>query len=318
MPTRKLALPFPPAVNPYESAVARHLGIRMRQMEVTHRGLVAEYRKARLERVIARMYPTAEPRELRTIADIVVWLVLIDDYLDPHRDESVSERIENVQAGIDAVLDDDAAAQPQHALGSWLGAVLQSLHGPTGEWRSRLTAHIRAYGASLCAEALAHDSGEMTSIEQYLARRQNTAAWPVLVDLLELQPGATIADELRASDLARTARTHAGEVFCAINDVLSLDRELVRGERHNLAVLIGHHHGCALPDAIQRVYSYITERTDAYLCSKATFLTHTADIDPQALSAAERYTAGLEHLIRGSHDWSIDTERYSRPAKPSS
>lgn len=307
----ELQPPFPAAVNPREPEIARHLATRAREISIADRELAAEVRKARLERVISRMYPTAGPRALLSVADLVVWTVLIDDYLDPHRPDQPPSHVDRVQASIEAVLAGHGATNHHGLLDGWLASALRSLEGPDDAWRSQLVEHLREYTASLCTEARAHASGDMPSITEYLLRRRDTGAWPALVDLVELQPGAALPNDCRRAEATKRMWTHAGEAFCAINDILSLSRELARGEYHNLVLLIQHHDACTLPNAVDRVRAYIADRTNEYLKSKTIFFDHMTRLGPQMCSTGERYTVGLEHLLRGSYDWSVDTGRYA-------
>jgi len=307
---RELQPPFPAAVNPREPLLAQHLATRTQELSAADRELAAEIRKARFERLISRMYPTAEPRALRGIADIVVWTVLLDDYLDPHRSGHTPGRVDHVQASIEAVLDKNDATNHRGLLDSWLASALRSLEAPDDAWLSQLIEHLRNFAIAICAEARAHASGIMPSIAEYLLQRRETSAWAVVVDLLALQPGTALPNSLRTANTTTRMCTPAGEVMSGMNDILSLPKELARGERHNLVLLIQHQDACPLPDAVDRVHAYITERTSEYLKSKTEFLDHIARSSPHMYPTGERFTTALEHLIRGIYDWSIDTDRY--------
>jgi Terpene synthase family 2, C-terminal metal binding len=317
MSMHDLQPPFPAAVNPHEPLVAQHLAIRAQQVSAADRELAAEFRKSRFERLISRMYPTAEPRALCGIADIVVWTFLLDDYLDPHRTGHTPGHVDHVQADIEAVLEQHDTTDHQGLLDSWLASPLRSLEGPDDAWRPRLVEHLRAFTAALCAEARAHASGITPSVAEYLLQRRDTSGWAAMVDLLELQPGTALPNSLRSANTTERMWTQAGEAASAINDILSLPKELARGERHNLVLLIQQHDACTLPEAVDRAHIYTAERTREYLKSKTEFLDHMAHSSPPMYPTGERFTAGLEHLMRGSYDWSIGTSRYAaREAEP--
>lgn len=307
----ELRPPFPAAVNPREPLVAQHLATRAQQVSTADRELAAELRKARFERLISRMYPTAEPRALCGIADIVVWTFLLDDHLDLHRTGHTPGHVDHVQADIEAVLEQHDTTNHQGLLDGWLASTLRSLEAPDDAWRTRLVEHLRAFTVSQCTEARAHAFGIMPSVAEYLLQRRETSGWSVLVDLLELQPGTALPNSLRSANTTERMSTYAGEAASAINDILSLPKELARGEHHNLVLLIQHHDACTLPNAVDRVHTYITERTSEYLKSRTKFHDHAAYSSSHMYSTGERFTTGLEHLIRGSYDWSIDTGRYA-------
>ncbi|HET9169919.1 MAG TPA: hypothetical protein VFN97_10795 [Actinospica sp.] len=298
-------------MNPAENALADHIAERLRTAVIADGQLVAEYRSARFERLVARMYPTAQRPALRAIADVLVWTFLVDDFLDPHRPEGAPERVDRVRAHIDSALDHRATARPaDEYLTGWLAAALDGIDAPDHAWNRHFTDHLREFATALCAESRVHASGVVPTVSEFVATRHDTSAWNVCVDLIELQPGATLPERLRRSALAQAMYTRAGEIVCAINDIISLPKEAAHGERHNLILLIQHHEACSLPEAVDRVRAYMTERTAAYLQAKAAFLDHARGHGPQVRTASERFTTGLEHLIRGSYDWMIDTGRY--------
>ena len=115
-------------------------------------------------------------------------------------------------------------------------------------------------------------------------------------------------DEVIESPTCVACRTAAADVACAINDLLSLNKERQAGEQHNLVLVLQREFNCDLTEAIAQTHAWIDARLNAYLAARVRLLEAHAQV-----SGIESYVQGIENLMRGSVDWSMETSRY-RPA----
>jgi Terpene synthase family 2, C-terminal metal binding len=309
----KLELPFPSKVNRFAAPVAQSLLDMAIESRVLQPSAVSVWSAAHYELLAARMYPGVPERQLGIIAEALVWLFLLDDYLD---DRGIAQDPVRVAAVVQGVRDVLGGTEPSEEpllcwLWHWRRKALQL--APAGWW-ARCVRNLDEFAAGLGAEALARTSNRPPDMNEYVAMRRCTSGLVVLTDLVEFGDGAILPARIR--DGAKYAETWqaAVDVACVINDLLSLRKEIWAGEMHNLVLILSRARQCSLADAVGHATEWMEFRLQEYLRARDELLTAVNRDDRTIL---ERHIAGLTSLVRGSYDWSTQTDRYRSPGTSS-
>jgi len=270
------------------------------------------WRAGRYGRLVGRMYPGADRERSRVIGQAVLWLFLYDDYLAP-ADPATEQRRSRLMADLVAqTLDGALRERPMAPVGPlWdLRGDLVAAVGP--QWWQRCASDVRDFAEAIHREACSRSRLQPPAPDEYLELRRGTSGWALLTDLVELAAGTQLSPGVVAQPVYGDLRWAAGDVACAINDLLSLEKELRAGEFHNLVLVIQQARGCDREKARQHVRDLITERLEDYRQLRARFLTvlESRRFDDAERRAAHDYVRGLEHLMRGSLDWSRESGRY--------
>jgi Terpene synthase family 2, C-terminal metal binding len=144
-------------------------------------------------------------------------------------------------------------------------------------------------------------------VATYIEKRRHTGAIYVCMDLIEVAEGMTLPDEVFASGDFADALDAACNVVCWTNDAYSLEKERSLGEVHNLVFLMQYHENLSDAAALRAACELIDSETDRYLELEKRVLPVTGSRYP----ALHRYAAGMRSWMRGNHDWSSRTLRYT-------
>lgn len=300
-------LPFPSRINPATPELERHLEHQAASLKLLDVHSLERWRRARFHRLAGRMYPHATLPRLAAISEAVLWLFIVDDYLDPGMPGSDDRYCAELARKVGAILAGreraDACQDPLLECASRFRTQISPM--ASARWWNRFTTHLLQFVESIRREAAAHTTGTMPNRQTYLARRQFTSGWHILAALLELEAELDLPDDILSSEQHTACCTAAADVSCAINDLLSLGKELAAGETHNLVLVLQREHGCSIAEAAMQTRAWIDTRLNDYFAARAAFTSRYADV-----AGVDQYAQGLENLMRGSLDWSLESGRY--------
>ncbi|MDJ1135152.1 terpene synthase family protein [Streptomyces iconiensis] len=310
----RLRLPFPARSNPHVRVLSEHLESWVRMSGCLPEAGLRAWREGRYAELVSRMYPMAAPPLLEPTAEAVMWLFLYDDHLDPGGPGATPEAAERLTQLVKEAL--SPGPVPPHPLAACVRGFRDTLVPllPPQVWE-RFAAEVERFAEAMLHEVRSRASGTLPTPEVYLADRCLTAGWFILTTLAEANERAALEPAVANGSAHTELRRVSGEIACAINDLLSLDREFAGGEHHNLVMLVRHAEQCDVREAVTRVHDWLTARLSEYFAVRTRFLSQRTG--PEAHASAElslpRYVSGLESLMRGSLDWSLETGRY-RPS----
>lgn len=280
---------------------------------------LAQWGAARFELLLSRMYPAADLPLLRVTAEAVLWLFLVDSYLDPGApgdDVAYSANFARETAVI-------AAQGPSAELGSaalvpagpepWLTPpadpllrcpwelIRSSALPGSGWWRKRLFTHLAAFAASMHDEVKDRAAHRTPTVGAYITGRRVTSGWDILADFGE----AGVTGRAMAMAFAyRRLRRAGGDLAFGMNDVLSLPKELAAGEYHNLVVIAQREHESSMDEALAWTDRWLGSRLDEYLSARAELLASGF------LPAIGSQVRAMDAIVTGILDWSLETGRY--------
>ncbi|MEU1280071.1 hypothetical protein [Streptomyces sp. NPDC005805] len=301
--------PFTTGFSPLAEEVAAH-GTRW----VERFGLAASpaaqnrFRQARTGWLTAATYPEAGQTLLCCAHDWMVWLIAFDDEFDESgvgrdadRGRAVTDRMHGVLAGT-AVPDGSPAAVALRDL----SGRLRDVGGP--RWTARFLRHVDEYFRSYDWEARNRAAGTVPTEEEYLEQRLHTGAVQTCFDLV--QPALGLDTELDLWDTAalRGMEVSASQVISLTNDLVSYPKERARGDFHNLVAIHRERGSLDVPDAVALVLDRIHGFLASFESAAAALRTTGTAVDR---AGAARYADGLRAWMRGNHDWSLRSARFT-------
>lgn len=308
-------LPFPSRINPYTADLAGPLLRWAKEEAALPESAVAAWKAARFDVLVGRMYPFADRDLLPEIGQAVLWLFLYDDHLDPGRpgaDPGHAGRSARRAAQI--LTKPSSARPPSDPLLLSLWDVSRKLRERGGDpWWRRCAKDLTDFLDSMRSEVSARAEHRSPDLRSYLLARRRTSGWMLLADLVELCTGH-LSERARRTELHTQLRESSADVACAVNDLLSLEKEVATGELHNQVLIRQRLHSCDRPTAQTLTLRWMNARLEDYFRVRDRFQRCRRDgVRPTraAQSAGTPYTDGLESLMRGSLDWSRETGRYS-------
>jgi hypothetical protein len=308
----RIDLPFPSALNPQVRLLDDHLDVMARRgARKDTAGEAGEsstadrerWRAVRFERLAARMYPLAPLPLLTLSAEALVWLFDYDDYLADLPPAAATRTARRLMRSTAQVLAGELPSRPARPMGLLWDACLQARSIGGHAWWLRFSADVQDYANLQHEEALSRAEGQSPSPEAYKRLRRGTSGWALLTDLGELAEGDPLADDVASTGSCQRLRWAAGDLACAINDLLSYPKELAAQEYHNLVMVLQRSRQVSAAQAKDLVTGTIRAHLDYYHVARGEFLSWCPP-------AAVHYVRALEHLMRGSLDWSLESGRY--------
>lgn len=305
----KLYCPFPPAINEHADAVHRGTVDWTRRFE-----LLRDERAYRafdamgLGRLTARTHPNSLPDELQLITDWHTWLFIRDDLGDesmigrrPGELSALDSRLLDVLEGAEPTVRDEYLTRALCDLRRRLRQVR-----PTATGMRRL---VRAVGEHLEAtlwEAANRAREVVPDLDSYVRMRPLTGGLSIVTELTEIVEGNYLPTEVRKHDTISRLTEASHDIVCWANDILSLKKELSRGEVNNLVVVLRDEEGLTLQEAVD----HAAEMHDAEVRTFARLSAHLPSYGAEIDANLGRYLCGLRTRMRGVSDWTYESVRY--------
>lgn len=300
--------PFPSAINPHAAEVQEAL-----TQWVQHLGLIqgsaalARFHASKFGYLTARAYPVIGRDELLLLSSWNTWLFCLDDQSDESGFGRAPTTMKAIFDRFMAVLADAPAADDSPLTRALvdLWARMTARSGPI--WRDRFRASVAAYFASQVWEATNRAHGRIPAQDEYIRMRRITGALDTGIVLIDLAAHLTLPAEVRTSPLVTNLCDAANDIVCWTNDLVSLAKEMARGDVHNLVVVLHHQRGGTLQAATNAVAQMIHDRTATYLAQERSVPIYGAAVDANLAT----YLGVLRSWMRGNFDWGRDSGRYS-------
>lgn len=312
-----LICPFPSAMNPHateaqQATVAWARRFRLLQRDAAYRRL----NRLQYGMLMARAYPSAAPETLQIVTDWSTWLFLLDDQCDEAGMGRDPEQLAGLHTEFADVLQGISPSPDQaplvHAL--WDLRARMIVHAPEG-WYERFSDSVTQYFSANVWEATNRRQGRIPDAATYCAMRLFTSAvYPCLL-LIELTEGLNLPSEVYDHPDVQRLSKMTNNVISWSNDIVSMEKERLQGDIHNLALILSYEQKLSLQVAVERVGVLHDAEIRAFISLTRQLPAFT----PSVARDLQRYVAGLRFWMRGNLDWSLDTVRYrSIPAQPMS
>ncbi len=311
-----LHCPIPSAVNPHVEAIQRHSLDWVRAFQLVQGDTALErFAASKFGWLAARAYPDAGLDEACIVVDWNVWLFMLDDQCDEGGIGKDPDRLQAYFAILQAILRDPDVAPCPGPLEQSLRDVWQRMRArSTAAWQARFLRDAEDYFDACVWEAENRARGVVPTVADYIHYHPLTGALITDVDLIDVTEHLRWPDVARMHPVVQDLTAMANNVVCWSNDIISLEKEMRRGDVHNLVLTIRHRDGCTLQEAIFRAAAM----HDAEVCRFLDLEERLPVFTPASVYAdARHYVAVLRAWMRGNLDWGMDSGRYRpREAAP--
>lgn len=308
-----LALPvytFPSMISPWSEAVANDtLQWLEDDFSFLPEKMRMKYRMSNFGKISARCLPKmATYAYLQVAAKFMLWGTIFDDYYE-HSDVNALKVLRNRVLNI---LEGDKL----HADDSPFFGILKDIRDVLfvlmpAAWVRRFTRNVLVWVDSMQEEVPFKGVMIFPELNYFMDLRERTIGVQAYLDLIEMQLGTTLPDEVMYSAYMKELYRLSARVFAWCNDFYSLLKDIGR-EPLNIVLVLQHTYDLSLEDAnaqamdlhdsdVQSIIEMSEQMPD--------FGEHTA--------AAAQFVAYLGVMIQGQNEWYLkDTLRYKKGGHP--
>ncbi|MBB4678390.1 terpene synthase family protein [Crossiella cryophila] len=251
-------------------------------------------------RLSAWVYPEAALEVRGVVTDWLSWLFVIDDQCDEGLLGRDPVALDRLTGPVHQVLDGRRDDLPPLAAG--LADICDRV-SHLGPWWARYRDHVRGYLDACRWEAANRAAGRVPVLDAYLPHRRWAGSMLATLDLTELATGDLLTDQEWADPDYQQAMTAAADIVCWTDDVVAVDKEVARGDVHNLVIVLSTRHGIPWAEATRLAGDMLDRRVAEFLAAETRLLA----ADPARWS---RNLHGLRAWMRGHLDWGAETARY--------
>jgi avermitilol synthase len=271
------------------------------------------YRSWDLEGLAGGVYPYVDDAGLDLCNQATTFMTVFDDQFEGRPGETSAATAVTVRTYLD-IIDGQPGASVISPLGTVFAEIWQdwTTAGMSPEW------HARARNNWVyCLTAMAHEraslrAGEPLAPDQYLELRRGTSYMPLFLDLIELAGGIECPRMIVHSPSVRIMRLITMDIVNFMNDILSLHKEMARGDNDNIVLTTQHEHRCSLDEAISLTCDAIKTKARRFteLRGGLPGLCAELGLTDEEASAALHYGNALELWIGGYEPWQRRSLRY--------
>lgn len=303
-----LFCPFPSAVNRHADAVhqdtlawAKHFNL------ITTTAAYQRFSAAQFGWLAARAYPDALREELQIVSDWNTWLFMLDDQCDEGGIGKQPDQLAQLFASFVVLLQGGDDSVSKIPLAQALVNLRQRLsQKATAAWMLRFIASTQDYFAACHWEATNRAHRIVPDVASYIAMRPLSGGLNTDVDLIDITERINLPPEVRTHPTIQALTLMANNVVCWSNDIFSLEKEMQRGDVHNLVLVLRHADHLTLQEAIDRAAAMHDAEVRAFIELAAML----PSFDPAINADLSRYVSILRSWMRGNLDWSHATGRY--------
>lgn len=274
-----------------------------RRMAATHPGLLA-----------ANCYPGASLLDLCLAADWMVWLFAFDDQLDEGSGGRRPGTLERAIADVRTCLEYGGAADPTGSFGVALSDIWRRARGRVSEeWEHRFRHHMFDYFRACIWQSAHRRTGVVPDLATFPQMRRDAGAIMPSFDFIELVEGSALPTELYYSAAYQRLLITAANVVCWTNDVMTLEKEMARGDNQNLVLVVSQAERIEVAHAVEEVIRQIRQELLRFRETEDADLLRVLDelgANDECRAMVTRCVAMLKAWMGGHVAWGQATARY--------
>ncbi|MFF4012721.1 hypothetical protein [Streptomyces sp. NPDC001717] len=313
----RIDIPFAPSrTNPLEDGLypatlewARRFGL------VTTDAAALRLRRYQIDVMVSYYAPTVSDwPALRLFTDWMTWAALFEDQIDEATAGLRPDLLAPVLDDFRTILLDETGSQvrPNPATAALADLWRRTVDVSPPTWRRRFYDHMsEAFRCQLRA-SVHRATGTPMDVATCMELRGRLGWVAFAHDLQHHTHRVWLPDTVYCSTAYQRLLWSAADIIMWTNDLVSYPKEAAAGETSNLALALQAQHGLAPQQAVDHVHSLITDRVQVFLEAGRELpgLLGSLHLSDEACSVAEQCMELLRMLVRGSHDWHLNCERY--------
>lgn len=301
--------PFPTRLHADAARIERHLLTwAQRYGLLRSTASTARFRQTRFGEFIARIHPSA--RNLTDVGEWAAFLFFFDDQFDDGTPDAV-QHLHEVSAQLMTAMPVDLESVPpaSNPLVAATGDLWRRMAPRTSrQWRLRFVTDVEHYIKSYACDIAVQRHAEPPELEPYLEFRRRSGAMLTALDLAEVTDELRLPDELVFNPLFVDVREAVNDIVCWTNDIMSVRKEVARGEYNNL-VLVLRATSSSWSEAAEQAAGMVAERVGDFQRLRARL--EDLPIEGRARREVHGWAEGMEYWIAGSLAWHLSSPRYS-------
>ena len=303
-----LYCPFEPAISPYAERVDKQtMAWAHRFGLITTDAVAQRFRTARLGWLAAYLAPTLPLEALQLLSDWNTWAIMWDDACDSPDMRSQPERLTMAHTGFLSIFHTNDCTNAKGSLARALQDIRQRIVQQADTARLyRFIYHVEEFFAGCVWEATNRAQQRIPDVATYIHMRRLTSGMYTSLKLIEITDGINLPLEVWRHPAIEGLRQLATNAVCWANDIISLHKEIKRGDMHNLILALQIAEQVDLQTAINRVADLHNAEVHAFLAAEQALPRLGVVVD----RTLERHTALLRSFMYGNLAWSAISGRY--------
>jgi 5-epi-alpha-selinene synthase len=256
--------------------------------------------------LVSRFYPLASEERFQLISDWTTWLFMHDDVCD---DTEKGRSKQSLGTTFDHFFGTLCGDAPQNSpFDIALADLRQRFDGlaPSRAWMTKFLSTVRDYFDACIWEAHNRETGTTPSVGLFINMRRLASDMFSYIEFIDFVNDETTPVWVKKHRDVEMMCSITNNVASWTNDVFSASKEIAQKDPHNLVVVLQHENRCTLDEAVELAVNYCNKEVLRFLEVRT-----RATRQDQELRAS-RFIAGLEVLMRGNLDWSLETRRYNK------
>lgn len=249
----------------------------------------------------------APTHQAETLVCWYLWALTLDDRIDdgPWAENGVLERfVAAVQSitesdGVDSLDEIGRLDDPM------LSVLIDDLWPRTrswgdGRWRHRLVRNLLGHLRAQATLVRMRETGTALTLAEYLPLRRDSFGALFFFDLIDAAEALDPYEHSENIVWWNTLREHAADIITWTNDIHSIAKDVVCGERFNLVSILADTHGTDWPESIEAALHMLNTAVEAFTLASARPHRASAATDPER----------LRQVARAAGDWHKNVSRY--------
>ncbi|WP_433552326.1 terpene synthase family protein [Micromonospora zamorensis] len=257
-----------------------------------------------------RLYPDASAADLRAVAALWTWFFLLDDACDgPHR--ASGAEVAALRDGVLHVLRHGPDARSAGFRGPLRRMLADAWQAPRARmpppWQERFVDAVAHHLAGDQREAENKTRGHFPGVTEYVALRRATSAAYVSYTMIEFVTGHALPDPVYHHPALRALAATGNDLLSWFNDLVSLEKDRVTSGGHNLVLAIAREQRLPQERAVEAAVDRWRAAMGRFMRLRAEIPSFGPELDP----AVAAHVEGIACSVRGTIDWSLESDRYS-------
>ncbi|MER7164629.1 terpene synthase [Micromonospora sp. NPDC000207] len=306
------ACPVPSRCSPHVDEVQEWLGDELADLGIIPDEATGDHlRRARFAAYVGRLYPDADPADLRVISTLYTWFFLVDDACDGPT-AMPPEQIRALRGAVLNLLRHGTRLGPSGFTGPLRRLLARAWQEPRRRmphpWRTRFADAVADHLDGVWRERTNRMQGRRPGVEEYVRLRRATSAAYVSYPMIEFVRGRPLPEAVWRNPAVRRIGELGNDLLSWYNDLASLDRDRDTGGGHNLVLAVAAERGVPVDTAV----ALVAQRWRAAMDSFVTMRARLPSFGPALDESVTTHLDGVGQAVRGTIDWTLESARYQR------
>ncbi|KPG75151.1 cytochrome P450 [Pseudomonas libanensis] len=251
----------------------------------------------------------APTQRAQTLVCWYLWALTLDDRIDdgPWAENGALERFISAVQVVTESDGADPAGETSSFADPMLAVLVDDLWPQTQRWggagwRHRLVGHLIQHLRAQAALVRVRETDSALTLAEYLPLRRDSFGALFFFDLIDAAETLDPYEQQAHIEWWNTLREHAADIIAWTNDIHSLAKDVVCGERYNLVSILADTAGMDWPSALESAHQMVNSAVADFTAIAA------QRVGQRACAATD--PDRLRQVVRAAGDWHQSVSRY--------